>query len=204
MRDEQGVAVELNTLWEVSCCRLVLSTCRPVLSTVSNFRICQLIGILSMCTTIYMMFSMKISPVGILLVNIFSCVILDNLFFALVFVFVFAEPQSSLQTMKINPVGIPLLFNIFSYVILDNLCTDREDLGAMMAPGVFQLCQTSESESDRNCQNCPEAHSACQVTLCIAKPRKRGHEVKVEICNTALYFFCVFLCVVRVPKRYNK
>ena len=30
MRDEQGVAVELNTLWEVSCCRPVLST---VLST---------------------------------------------------------------------------------------------------------------------------------------------------------------------------
>ena len=52
MRDEQGVAVELNTLWEVSCCRLVLSTCRPVLSTVSNFRICQSIGILCMCTTI--------------------------------------------------------------------------------------------------------------------------------------------------------
>ena len=68
-----------------------------------------------------MMFSMKINLVGILLVNIFSCVILDNLFFALVFVFVFAEPQSSLLTMKTNPVGILLLVNIFSYVVLDNL-----------------------------------------------------------------------------------
>ena len=69
-------------------------------------------------------------------------------------------------SMKINLVGILLLVNIFSYVVLDNFCTEREDLGAKMPPGVFQLCPTSESESDRNCQNCPEAHSACQVTLC--------------------------------------
>ena len=52
MKDEQGVAVELHTLWEVSCCRLVLSTGGLVLSTVSNFRRCQSIGILCMCTTI--------------------------------------------------------------------------------------------------------------------------------------------------------
>ena len=38
MRDEQGVAVELNTLWKVSCCPLVLST-------VSNFRTSQSTGI---------------------------------------------------------------------------------------------------------------------------------------------------------------
>ena len=85
-------------------------------------------------------------------------------------------------SMTINLVGI-LLVNVFSYVILDNLCTEKEDLGAKMPPGVFQLCPTSGTESDRNCQICPEAHSSCQVTLCIAKPRKRGHEVKVESCN---------------------
>ena len=45
MRDEQGVAVELNTLWEVSCSGLVLST-------VSNFRTSQSTGILCRYTAI--------------------------------------------------------------------------------------------------------------------------------------------------------